>query len=66
MHDLNDAKYQLKALLLRNNIGYGGKANWSKKHVRWLTEIVLPFPTQQIVERSRYAAEKSIISSKQV
>ena len=49
MHDLNDAKYQLKALLLRNNIGYGGKADWSKKHVRWLTEIVLPFPTQQIV-----------------
>lgn len=49
MHDLNDAKYQLKALLLRNNIGYSERADWSKKHLRWLTRIVLPHPCQQIV-----------------
>jgi len=49
MKDLKDAKYQLKALLLRNNIRYAGTANWSKKHLRWLTEIVLPHPAQQIV-----------------
>jgi hypothetical protein len=49
MHDLNDAKYQLKALLLRNNICYKGRANWSMKHIRWLTEMVLPHPAQQIV-----------------
>lgn len=49
MHDLCDAKYQLKALLLRNNINYDGKANWSLKHLRWLTELVLPHPAQQIV-----------------
>ena len=49
MKDLKDAKYQLKALLLRNNINYDGKANWSKKHLRWLTEMVLPHPAQQIV-----------------
>lgn len=49
MKDLKDAKYQLKALLLRNNIRYSGTANWSLKHLRWLTEIVLPHPAQQIV-----------------
>lgn len=49
MRDLNDARYQLKALLLRNNITYTGKSNWSLKHLRWLTELVLPHPAQQIV-----------------
>ena len=49
MRDLNDAKFQLKALLLRNHIHYDGRANWSLKHIRWLTEIVLPHPAQQIV-----------------
>jgi transposase len=49
MHELNDARYQLKALLLRNNINYDGLANWSAKHLRWLTEIVLPHPSQQFV-----------------
>lgn len=46
MHDLNDARYQFKALLLRNNIRYEGPANWSVKHLRWLTELVLPQPCQ--------------------
>ena len=49
MKDLKDAKYQLKALLLRNNINYKGTANWSQKHLRWLTELVLPYPAQHIV-----------------
>jgi transposase len=49
MHDLNNARYQLKALLLRNNINYDGLASWSAKHVRWLTEIILPHPSQQFV-----------------
>lgn len=49
MRDLNDAKYQLKALLLRNHVSYGGTGNWSLKHLRWLTELVLPHPAQQIV-----------------
>lgn len=49
MRDLNDARYQLKALLLRNHIHYAGRANWSLKHLRWLTEIVLPHPAQHIV-----------------
>ena len=49
MRDLNDARYQFKAFLLRNNIRYDGPANWSLKHLRWLTELVLPHPCQQIV-----------------
>lgn len=49
MKDLKDAKYQLKALLLRNNINYAGTANWSAKHLRWLTELILPHPAQHIV-----------------
>lgn len=49
MKDLKDAKYQLKALLLRNNINYKGTANWSLQYLRWLTELILPHPSQQIV-----------------
>ncbi len=49
MKDLKDAKYQLKALLLRNNINYACTANWSLKHLRWLTELVLSHPAQQLV-----------------
>jgi len=49
MRDLNDTKYQLHAFLLRNNIRYAGTANWSLKHMRWLTEMILPHPAQQIV-----------------
>ena len=49
MHDLNDARYQFKAFLLRNNIQYQGTANWSLKHLRWLSELILPHPCQHIV-----------------
>ncbi|RTR32143.1 IS110 family transposase [Shewanella atlantica] len=49
MKDLKDAKYQLKAMLLRNNINCKINDNWSKQHLRWLTELVLPHPCQQIV-----------------
>jgi len=49
MKDLKDAKYQLKALLLRNNINSKVKDNWSLQHLRWLAELVLPHPCQQIV-----------------
>ena len=49
MRDLNDARFRLKALLLRNHINYKGTANWSEKHLRWLAEIVLPHHAQQFV-----------------
>jgi transposase len=47
--DLKDAKYQLKGLFLRNNITCKVNDNWSNQHLRWLTELVLPHPSQQIV-----------------
>jgi len=49
MKNLKDAKYQLKAVLLCNNISCKTKDNWSAAHLRWLTELVLPRPTHQIV-----------------
>jgi len=49
MKDLKDAKYQLKALFLRNNITSKVNDNWSAQHLRWLTELVLPHPSQHIV-----------------
>jgi transposase len=49
MNDLKDAKFQLKGLFLRNNIKCKVKDNWSNQHLRWLTELVLPHPSQQIV-----------------
>ena len=51
MLDLNDARKQLKAFLLRNNINYEGTANWSPKHLQYLSDLVLTHPTQQIVLR---------------
>ena len=49
MKDLKDAKYQLKALFLRNNIRCKVNNNWSLQHLRWLSELILPHPNQPIV-----------------
>jgi transposase len=48
LHDLNAARFRLKALL-RNDIRYVGRANWGADHIRWLARLVLPTPAQQIV-----------------
>jgi len=42
------ARQQLKALLLRSGIRYEGKSSWIPAHLRWLSELVLPQPAQQI------------------
>src|SRR5438132_1561881 len=42
LKDLNAARFRLKALLLRNDIRYTGRANWSTEHCRWLARLVLP------------------------
>ncbi len=42
------ARQQLKALLLRNGIRYEGKSSWIPAHLRWLSELSLPQPAQQI------------------
>ena len=65
MHDLNDARYQTKAFLLRNNIRYHRPANWSLKHMRWLYELVLPHPCQQIVlqEHIQMLSDRNILDT---
>lgn len=47
--DLKDAKFRLKAFLLRHDIRYTGQATWNPAHLRWLSEVVCPTPAQQIV-----------------
>jgi transposase len=47
--DCKDAKFRLKAFLLRQDIRYSGRANWSPAHLRWLSEVVCPTPAQHIV-----------------
>lgn len=47
--DCKDAKFRLKAFLLRQDIRYVGRANWGPAHLRWLSEVVCPTPAQQIV-----------------
>ncbi len=43
------ARQQLSAFLLRHGIRYAGKSAWTKPHLRWLSEIKLPSPVQQVV-----------------
>jgi transposase len=47
--DLDAARFRLKALLLRNDIRYTGRASWGAEHLRWLARLVFPAPAQQIV-----------------
>src|SRR5262244_1222900 len=47
--DLKDAKFRLKAFLLRHDLRSTGRANWGPAHLRWLSEVVCPTPTQPIV-----------------
>jgi transposase len=49
LKDLKAAKVRLKAFLLRQDIRYEGRANWTAAHLRWLAEVVCPMPAQQIV-----------------
>jgi transposase len=49
LSDLKAAKFRLKAFLLRHDIRYTGRAIWNPAHLRWLSEVVCPTPTQQIV-----------------
>lgn len=42
------ARQRLQALLLRNEIRYAGKTPWTRAHRRWIAELKLPSPAQQI------------------
>ena len=46
LSDLKDAKFRLKAFLLRHDIRYTGRANWNPPHLRWLSEVVCQTPAQ--------------------
>ncbi len=48
VREQRNARHRLKALLLRNGIGYEGKASWTPAHLRWLASLKLPQPAQQI------------------
>src|SRR5262247_3259968 len=49
LKDLKAAKVRLKAFLLRQDIRYAGRANWTAAHLRWLANGVCPTLAQQIV-----------------
>jgi transposase len=49
VREQRNARHRLKALLLRNGMPYAGKSSWTAAHRRWLAELKLPHPAQQIV-----------------
>lgn len=49
MRDLNNIRYLIKAFLLRNHIQTKEKENWSETYMRWLSDLALPHPAQQLV-----------------
>jgi len=42
------ARQRLQALLLRNEIRYVGRSSWTRAHRRWISQVKLPNPAQQI------------------
>lgn len=41
-------RQRLSALLLRNDVRYAGKCEWTAAHRRWIARVKLPQPAQQI------------------
>jgi transposase len=48
VRECRNARHRLKALLLRNGIGYTGKSAWTVAHLRWLATLKMEHATQQI------------------
>jgi transposase len=48
VREQRNARHRLKALLLRNGMPYAGKTAWTASHLRWLSDVSLPHPSQQI------------------
>ena len=46
LRDLKATKHRLKAFLLRQDIRYEGRADWTAAHLRWLSEVVCPTQAQ--------------------
>jgi transposase len=49
LSDLQDAKFRLKAFLLRHDIRYTGRATWNPAHLRGRSAVVCATPAQPIV-----------------
>lgn len=47
--DEKKSKQRLLSFLLRYGLRYTGKKPWSQAHIRWLSDIKMPHPSQQIV-----------------
>jgi transposase len=47
--DEKRSKQRLLSFLLRSGLRYTGKSTWSKAHIRWLSDIKMPHPSQQVV-----------------
>ncbi len=45
---LRTVRQQLGAFLLRHGIRYGGKTTWGPSHTRWLADVSMAHPAQQI------------------
>jgi len=45
---LRTVKQQINSFLLRHAIDYAGKTKWSKAHLKWLKDIKMPHPAQQV------------------
>lgn len=48
VRECRSARHRLKALLLRNGIGYTGKSAWTAAHLRWLATLKMAHAAQQI------------------
>lgn len=42
------ARQRLGAILLRHGHSYSGESTWTQAHMRWLSDIKMPHPAQQI------------------
>ncbi len=42
------AKQRLKAFLLRNSVVFAGSSQWSEAYFKWLADIAMPHPAQQV------------------
>jgi transposase len=49
IRDLKEAKSRLKAVLLRQDSRYAGRANWGPAHLRWRSGVVCPTAAQHLV-----------------
>ena len=54
--DERKAKQRLGAMLLRHGHRYPGRKAWSQAHMRWISDIKMPHPAQQITMHEYIAA----------